>query len=64
MCRDSRVYLHFHVRSSVRYSSNGDQRAISAINVDEKCRIRNSGVDAAAYFVNAARKEKEKGNKM
>jgi hypothetical protein len=29
--------------------------------IDEQRRIRNSGVDAKAYFANAARKEKGKG---
>jgi hypothetical protein len=34
---------------------------LSKVIVDEQRRIRNSGVDATAYFANAARKGKGKG---
>ena len=47
----------FHTEES-KLSS---QDVLSKIIVDEQRRIRNSGVDATAYFANAARKGKGKG---
>jgi hypothetical protein len=39
-------------------SELSSQDVLSKVIVDEQCRIRNSGVDAKAYFANTAKKGK------